>query len=110
MFIKEIKRISTKLVDLPEVIVEESKETESILFVTASSNKKEAVCPRCGKTSRRLHQNHSHLFKDLPMGNKEVILKVIYNELVIKLMQLRRNKLPNFQKGLRTATLIQAYF
>ena len=71
-----MKRILTKLVDLPEVIVEDSKETKSILFLTVSSNKKGADCPRCGKTSRRLHQNHSHLVKDLPMGNKEVILKV----------------------------------
>jgi len=37
---------------------------------------KTAVCPRCGKTSHRLHQNKGHLVRDLLMGNKEVILKV----------------------------------
>jgi transposase len=42
--------------------------------VTAEKNT--AVCPRCSKTSHRLHQNKGRLVRDLPMGNREVILKV----------------------------------
>ena len=40
------------------------------------AERKTAVCPRCSKTSHRLPQNKWHLVKDLPMGNREVILKV----------------------------------
>jgi transposase len=40
------------------------------------AERKTAVCPRCSKTSHRLPQNKWHLVKDLPMGNREVSLKV----------------------------------
>ncbi|MEG4445404.1 transposase family protein [Microcoleus sp. AT9_B5] len=35
-----------------------------------------AACPRCSQISHRLHQNKSHLVRDLPMADREVILKV----------------------------------
>lgn len=38
--------------------------------------KKTAVCPSCGQTSRHLHQNQRHLVKDLPLGNRQVVLSV----------------------------------
>ena len=66
----------TKLLNLPGVIVEDSKQTKETLILSVKAANKTAVCPRCGKTSRRLHQNKGHLVRDLPMGNKEVILKV----------------------------------
>ena len=40
------------------------------------AERKTAVCPLCSKTSHRLPQNKRHLVKDLPMGNREVSLKV----------------------------------
>ena len=66
----------TKLLDLPGVIVEDSLETEFTLILSVKLEKKDAVCPRCGQKSHRLHQNKKHLVKDLPMGNREVILRV----------------------------------
>ena len=71
-----MKRVLTKLLNLPGVIVEESQEVEGILILSVRVEKKMAVCPRCCKVSHRLHQNKKHLVKDLPMGNKEVILCV----------------------------------
>ncbi|MCL1468995.1 transposase family protein, partial [Argonema galeatum A003/A1] len=65
----------TKLLNLPGVMVEESKETEETLILSVRVEKKTADCPRCCKGSHRLHQNKSHLVRDLPMGNREVILK-----------------------------------
>ncbi|MHC5597337.1 MAG: transposase family protein [Nostoc sp.] len=35
------------------------------------------VHPHCGQKSEHLHQNQRCLVKDLPMGDKEVILNVI---------------------------------
>lgn len=66
----------TKLLNLSGVIVEDSKETEETLILSVRLEKKTAVCPRCGKISHRLHQNKKHLVKDLPIGNREVILQV----------------------------------
>jgi len=61
------------------------------------------------KEFKRISRRHSSfwigLYGQLWIGGMEFC-----NELVSKLMQLRRNKLPNFQKGLRAAALIQAYF
>ena len=37
---------------------------------------KESNCPRCGKKSHRLHQNHRYLVKDLPWGEKFVFLEI----------------------------------
>jgi transposase len=71
-----MKRILTKLLNLPGVIVEDSQESEGILILSVKVAQKTAKCPRCGQISHRLHQNKRYLVKDLPMSNKEVILKV----------------------------------
>ncbi|MEG4007059.1 transposase family protein [Microcoleus sp. Pol11C1] len=34
------------------------------------------MCPHRGRSSHRLHQNQEHLVKDLPMANREVVLRV----------------------------------
>lgn len=71
-----MKRLITKLLNLPGVLVEDSQETAEILILSVIVKKKTAVCPRCGQISHRLHQNKKHLVKDLPMGNRAVILSV----------------------------------
>ncbi len=71
-----MNRLMTKLLNLPGVIVEDNQQTEDTLILFVKLAKKTAVCPRCGQTSRHLHQNQRHLVKDLPLGNREVILSV----------------------------------
>jgi transposase len=71
-----MKRIMTKLLGIPGVVVEDSQEIDKILILTVKASTKKARCPRCGEVSHRLHQNKYHLVKDLPMSNQEVILKV----------------------------------
>nr|WP_013325581.1 ISL3 family transposase [Gloeothece verrucosa]ADN18455.1 transposase IS204/IS1001/IS1096/IS1165 family protein [Gloeothece verrucosa PCC 7822] len=66
----------TKLLNLPGVIVEDIQEAEDILILSVRTATKTAKCPHCGKISHRLHQNKKYLVKDLPIGNKEVILRV----------------------------------
>ncbi|MGK7874445.1 MAG: ISL3 family transposase, partial [Xenococcaceae cyanobacterium] len=71
-----MKRLMTKLLNLPGVIVEDSRQIEETLILSVRKEKKTAVCHRCGRVSHRLHQNQGHLVKDLPMGNREVVLRV----------------------------------
>lgn len=66
----------TKLLNLPGVIVEDITDAEDILILSVRAATKTAKCPHCGKISHRLHQNKKYLVKDLPIGNKEVILRV----------------------------------
>jgi transposase len=71
-----MKRILTQLLNLPEVMVESSLQEGQTLILSVSKNLKSAVCPQCGQKSEKLHQNQRYLVKDLPMGDKEVILNV----------------------------------
>ena len=66
----------TQLLNLPGFLVESIQETELSLIFFVRAAEKTAVCPRCGQISRRLHQNQRYLVKDLPLGNREVILSV----------------------------------
>jgi transposase len=71
-----MKRIMTQLLNLPKVIVTSSLIEGNILILSVSKTGKNAVCSYCGRKSNYLHQNQKHLVKDLPMGDKEVILNV----------------------------------
>ncbi|MDR9896824.1 transposase family protein [Aetokthonos hydrillicola Thurmond2011] len=71
-----MKRILTQLLNLSDVVVESSLQEGSVLILSVSKKTKSAVCPQCGKKSEHLHQNQKSLVKDLPMGDKEVILNV----------------------------------
>ena len=50
-------------------------ENIGIVFRIESKNKK-AICPHCGLESDKLHQNHRHLVKDLPISGQPVYLQV----------------------------------
>ncbi|MCU7242404.1 MAG: transposase family protein, partial [Microcystis aeruginosa WS75] len=50
-------------------------ENIGIVFRIESKNQK-AACPRCGLESDKLHQNHRHLVKDLPISGQPVYLQV----------------------------------
>jgi transposase len=71
-----MKKILTELLGLEGIIVESIKEIEETIIFSVKMWRKTARCPICGQESRRLHQNHRHLVKDLPMGNKSVILNL----------------------------------
>ncbi|WP_375490908.1 ISL3 family transposase [uncultured Nostoc sp.] len=66
----------SQLLNLPEVVVESSVQEGYSLFLSVSKKVKSAVCPHCGINSKDLHQNQKYLVKDLPMGDKEVILNL----------------------------------
>jgi transposase len=45
------------------------------MILSPKAEKKTAICLHCGRFSHRVHQSHGHLVKDLPMGNRQVILR-----------------------------------
>ncbi|WP_413167878.1 transposase family protein [Capilliphycus salinus ALCB114379] len=71
-----MKRELTKILDLTGVVVKSKKEIEKTLILEVEASSKTARCPSCQKVSHRLHQNHWHLVKDLPGGEKEIFLRV----------------------------------
>ncbi len=66
----------TNILNLPGVIVEDYKQTAETLILVVKSQTKTANCPLCGQCSHHLHQNYRYLVRDLPMGDREVILRV----------------------------------
>jgi len=42
------------------------------VIVEARLRAEEAVCPRCGTTSRRMHSWYPGLLRDVPIGGREV--------------------------------------
>ena len=66
-----------KILNLPSILIKEHYQLDShtYVFVVESSQKK-AVCTRCGMMSKKLHQNHYYLVKDLPVSNYDTYLKI----------------------------------
>lgn len=57
----------TEILNLDSVKVNSYRQHEGIgIILQVELLKKESTCPRCGKKSHRLHQNHRYLVKDLP--------------------------------------------
>jgi len=46
------------------------------IILQIEPSRKESFCPRCGTKSHRIHQNHRHIVKDLPWGEKPVFLEI----------------------------------
>ena len=73
---KEIKFL-TKLLNIEGLKVISHRQHEGIgIILQVEGIGKESNCPRCGKKSHRLHQNHRYLVKDLPWGENFVFLEI----------------------------------
>ena len=73
---KEINFL-TKLLNIEGIKVISHRQHEGIgIILQVEGIGKESNCPRCGKKSHRLHQNHRYLVKDLPWGENFVFLEI----------------------------------
>ena len=73
---KEIKFL-TELLNIEGIKVVSHRQHEGIgIILQVEGIGKESNCPRCGKKSHRLHQNHRYLVKDLPWGENFVFLEI----------------------------------
>ena len=69
--------IFNQIIKLPELKVRDYQFIEGFgVVLTLEKIEKKAHCPRCGKKSDRLHQNHEYLVRDLPTSEHQVYLKV----------------------------------
>ncbi len=73
---KEIK-ILTQLLDLSGIKVISHHQYKNVgIILQIESINNESICPRCGKKSHHLHQNHKSIIKDLPIGEQQVFLEI----------------------------------
>jgi len=69
--------ILDKFLNLEGTSIQGYRHLENVGIVfRIESKKKKAICPRCGLESDKLHQNHRHLVKDLPLSGQPVYLQV----------------------------------
>jgi transposase len=70
-------KVLTEILDLSDVkVISHRVHTGIGMILQIEQEKSFATCPRCGTTSHKLHQNHRHIIKDLPFGEKEVFLEI----------------------------------
>ncbi|WP_226889246.1 transposase family protein [Nostoc sp. MG11] len=70
-------KILTELLDLGDVKVISHRLHAGIgIILQTESEKLYSICPKCGTKSHKLHQNHRHIIKDLPFGEKQVFLEI----------------------------------
>ncbi|MHC5850073.1 ISL3 family transposase [Nostoc sp.] len=73
---KDIK-ILTELLGLEDVKVISHRLHGGIgMILQTESKASHSICPNCGTKSHKLHQNHRHIVKDLPFGEKPVFLEI----------------------------------
>lgn len=74
---KFYSKILTELVNLEGVKVTNYIQHEGVgIILHLSSERDEAICPRCGNLSHKIHQNHRYLIKDLPLLGQPVYLEI----------------------------------
>ena len=70
-------KLLTELLNLESVKVTKYQNISGIgLILHLESLTREAACDRCGQKSKKIHQNHRYLVKDLPMSGQTVYLEV----------------------------------
>lgn len=74
---KSHQKLLTEIINIPGSLVRSYQSLESIgIILHLEAEKQQATCPRCGQKSEKLHQNHWHLVKDLPLSSQSVYLRV----------------------------------
>lgn len=98
-------KILTELLNFDSLKVNSYRQHEGIgIILQVDSLNKESTCPRCGKKSHRLHQNHRYLVKDLPLSGQAVYLEVNRRQFKCNSCQKPFSEELNFLKPRRTYT------
>jgi transposase len=75
--VRLFKHPLTEIFDLSDVkVISHRLHTGIGMILQIEQEKSFSTCPKCGTTSHKLHQNHRHIIKDLPFGEKEVFLEI----------------------------------
>ena len=74
---KSHNKLLTEIIKIPGNVVSSYQLQETVgIIVKIEAEQQQATCPRCGRKSQRLHQNHWHLIKDLPLSTQSTYLRV----------------------------------
>ncbi len=72
---------------LSSLILDEVEDTGTVLRLRARTTTPEAVCPRCGGVSRRVHARHLRRLVDLPVAGRGVVVELQVRRLVCAVTQ-----------------------
>lgn len=66
-----------EILNLPEMKVLDCQDIEGMgIVVTIEKSVNYCSCPICGRITQSIHQNHWRMIRDLPWGEKTVLLKI----------------------------------
>ena len=98
-------KILTELLDLGDIKVISHRLHDGIGIILQTESKKlYSICPRCGTSSQKLHQNHRHIVKDLPFGDRPVFLEINRRQFKCEICKKPFSENLNFVKKKRTYT------
>ncbi|MEH1823297.1 MAG: transposase family protein [Nostoc sp.] len=98
-------KILTELLDLGDIKVISHRLHDGIGIILQTKSKKlYSICPRCGTSSQKLHQNHRHIVKDLPFGDRPVFLEINRRQFKCEICKKPFSENLNFVKKKRTYT------
>ncbi|OKH54122.1 ISL3 family transposase [Calothrix sp. HK-06] len=101
---KDIKILS-QILDIDEVkVISHSIYNEIGIILRTEPIKLYGVCPSCGTESHKLHQNHRHIIKDLPFGEKQIFLEINRRQFKCKICKKPFSEEFNFAQKKRTYT------
>jgi transposase len=98
-------KILTELLDLGDIKVISHRLHDGIgIILQTESKKSSSICPRCGTSSQKLHQNHRHIVKDLPFGDKPIFLEINRRQFKCEICKKPFSENLNFVRKKRTYT------
>lgn len=67
----------TKVINLEDIkVINYNFITDSEIVIELENKCKKGICPSCGKTTDKTHQNHWYIVRDIPLSDYQVFLKV----------------------------------
>lgn len=98
-------KILTEILDLPEIKVISHRLHDGIgIILQTEPIKSHSICPSCGTTSYKLHQNHRHIIKDLSFGERLVFLEINRRQFKCNICKKPFSEEFNFARKKRTYT------
>ncbi len=105
MIAKSGNKLLTELLNIDGIKVISKRQHEGIgIILQVEPINQESICPHCVTKSRRLHQNHRYLIKDLPLSGQAVYLEINRRQFKCDSCRKPFSEELNFVKKKRTYT------
>jgi transposase len=73
---KKYNRNLINILNISDLLVLGMRGEEDSIIISTKHQYKKAKCPTCGTLSSKLHQNHPGVVRDLPIGGRDVYLRI----------------------------------